>query len=121
MRDAIDANGRLIPMTTADVVATLRGGMVRAESDLEISKAIERIQETGKAAKLVIELTLCPRGEGNREVHISAKVKSTLPQKLGVSDASIYFAERGKLYQDDPAANRAAQEMMAKARLGASD
>ena len=107
-----------MPLTLANVVESLRGGMVQSEAGLELHRAIERIQETGKKAKLTITLELMPAGPENREVHVSASLKATLPPKQGVSDASMFYAERGKLFLEDPAAIREANKAVAQAMVG---
>lgn len=110
-----------IPLSLSNLFEHLRGGMVQAEAQLELQKCIERIQETGKKAKLTITLDLMPAGPGNSECHVSAGVKATMPAKLGVSDSSIFYAERGKLYQEDPSVARETANALAKAGLGRDD
>lgn len=105
----------LIALSIGEILPRIRGGFVRSEVDRMLGEAVDRCQETGKKATVTITLELQPSGEQNREINISAKLASKLPARMGLNDSSVFWAERGKLYAEDPAASRTAANAVARA------
>lgn len=114
----IKMDGKPIALAIGEVIDRMRGGMVRVEAQEELKRCVERTQETGKASKITITLTMTAAGPANREINIAAAIKASIPQRLGVTDPSTFYGERGAVYQDDPQAAREVANAMAKASMG---
>lgn len=114
----VNMNGRPIALAIGEIVDRMRGGMVRMEADEDLRRCVERTQETGKASKITITLTITAAGPANREINIKAGIKASIPQRLGVNDPSTFYGERGRVYAEDPQAARTVADAMAKAALG---
>lgn len=114
----ITMGGKQVALAIGEIVDRMRGGMVRVEADEELRRCVERTQETGKASKLTVTLTITAAGPANREINIAAAIKASVPQRLGVNDPSTFFGERGRVYAEDPQAAREVANAMAKAAMG---
>lgn len=114
----VKLDGKPIALAIGEIVDRMRGGMVRVEAQEELRRCVERTQETGKASKITITLTIMAAGPENREINIKAGIKASIPQRLGVNDPSTFFGERGRIYQEDPQAARTVADAMARAAMG---
>lgn len=83
-------------------LAEIRGGLVEAELSEQLNALVERIQETGKAGTISLQLKISPHGKGNREMHVQAKIATNMPAKPDMDEPSVFFAVRGDLVRDDP-------------------
>lgn len=86
----------------SQVLAELRGGQVERELTDELRKLVERVQDTGSKGAVTLTVTLTPKGRGNREVHVGAKIAIKTPPSVDLSEPSIFFGVRGDLVRDDP-------------------
>lgn len=116
--DNVKMDGKPIALAIGEVIDRMRGGMVRVEAQEELKRCVERTQETGKASKITIVLTMTAAGPANREINIAATIKASIPQRLGVTDPSTFFGERGKVYAEDPQAAREVANAMARMGMG---
>lgn len=90
--------GKLI----TQVLAELRGGVFANHASDELSKLVERIQESGKKGSITITLEVSPHGKNNREMHVLPKLGIKAPPAPDTTEAGIFFAVRGDLVRDDP-------------------
>lgn len=90
--------GKLI----TQVLAELRGGVFANAASDELSKLVERIQESGKKGSIAITLEIVPHGKNNREMHVMPKLAVKAPALPDTTEAGIFFAVRGDLVRDDP-------------------
>lgn len=84
------------------VLAELRGGVFANHASDELSKLVERIQESGKKGSLTITLEISPHGKNNREMHVLPKLGIKAPPAPDTTEAGIFYAVRGDLVRDDP-------------------
>ncbi|MES2347012.1 MAG: hypothetical protein V4641_05510 [Pseudomonadota bacterium] len=90
--------GKLI----TQVLAELRGGVFANHASDELSKLVERIQESGKKGSITITLEVTPHGKNNREMHVLPKLGIKAPPAPDTTEAGIFYAVRGDLVRDDP-------------------
>lgn len=77
-----------------------RGGFLDDCAD-ELQKAVAAVDETGKPAKLVIELTIKPASKGQGAFIVSDKVVAKLPQ-LPVGETIMFGTPENNLVANDP-------------------
>lgn len=85
-----------------ELIRTLRGGLVSRDATRQLEQLVNAVQDAGKKGTMTITLTVEPHGKENREMHVSAKVKTVAPQSPDLNEKSIFFAVRGQLVRDDP-------------------
>lgn len=88
--------------TVTQVIAEHRGGVIANALNDDMSKLIERVQESGKKGQLTIKLSISPHGRANKELHVRVSYTTTLPPPADHNDESIWFGVRGELQRDDP-------------------
>lgn len=84
------------------ILGEIRGGVFVNEATDALAQAVERCQETGKAATLTITIKLEPHGRDGREMHVRPKLGLKLPARPDTEDAGIFFVDRGNLVREDP-------------------
>lgn len=77
-----------------------RGGFLDDCSE-QLQKAVAAVDETGKAAKLVIELTIKPASKGQGAFIVADKVQAKLPQ-LPIGETIMFGTPENNLVANDP-------------------
>jgi hypothetical protein len=77
-----------------------RGGFLEDCAD-ELQKVVASVDNTGKAAKLVIELTIKPASKGQGAFVVSDKVTAKLPQ-MPVGETIMFGTPENNLVASDP-------------------
>ncbi len=90
------------PKEIIRVLGDLRGGLVATDASQQLERLVQAVMEAGKKGTISIQLTLDPHGKDNREIHVTAKVTSKVPQAPGLNERSIFFGQRGQLLRHDP-------------------
>lgn len=81
------------------------GGTADLEMTQAIAAVVEAVNHRGKRGKVVLELTIEPAGDSQRNVAVGAKVIAKPPEPAPTP--SIYFVgDQGSLHRDDPFARR---------------
>lgn len=84
------------------IIESLRGGLPAKFASQKLEDAINAAQETGKKAKITLEIEINPHGKDNREIFISMKTTAKLPTPTDLQEPSNFFHVRGRLSKDDP-------------------
>lgn len=84
-----------------DTARDIRRGAFLEDCADEMHKVVKAVEETGKAAKLVIELTVKPASKGQGAVVLSDKVKAKLPE-LPVGETILFVTPENNLVANDP-------------------
>lgn len=99
-----------------DVLRDMRRGWVVEEASQRLAEVVIAVQETGKAGKIALELTVKPQSRGDNAVILSAKVAMKKPQ-ADMPEAVFFADSDGSLLRDDPTQMR----MFADAKAGDGD
>lgn len=84
-----------------DTIREIRRGQILDDCAAELNKAVKAVDETGKAAKLIIELTIKPAAKIAGTYVISDKVRAKLPE-LPVGETILFGTPEGNLQARDP-------------------
>lgn len=84
-----------------DTLREIRRGEILDDAATELAKAVRAVDETGKVAKLTIELTIKPAAKIPGTYVISDKVRAKLPE-LPVGETILYGTPEGNLQARDP-------------------
>lgn len=84
-----------------DTLREIRRGEILDDAATELAKAVRAVDETGKAAKLTIELTIKPAAKIPGTYVISDKVRAKLPE-LPVGETILFGTPEGNLQARDP-------------------
>jgi hypothetical protein len=85
------------------ILSELRGGLVSLDLSRRQTDLVKACREAGKKGKITLELTYEPRGAGNREMHITPKIKMATPPAPDLEERSIFFTgDNGQLHRHDP-------------------
>jgi len=84
-----------------DTLREIRHGQILDDAADELSKAVRAVDETGKAAKLTIELPIKPAAKIPGTYVISDKVRAKLPE-LPVGETILYGTPEANLQARDP-------------------
>ncbi|HFD80448.1 MAG TPA: hypothetical protein ENK05_08690 [Gammaproteobacteria bacterium] len=80
-------------------VATLRQGLTQEELSEKLSEAVCMARETGKQAKVALEITVKPIGDGQYELR--DKITAKIPEhQRGIT--LMFGTPDGNLMRDDP-------------------
>lgn len=80
-----------------DVARDIRRGQFLEDCADELQKAVAAVVETGKAAKLTIEIA----AKGNGAVVLSDRVRAKLPE-LGAGETIMFVTTENNLVPNDP-------------------
>lgn len=84
-----------------DVARDIRRGQFLEDCADELQKAVAAVEETGKAAKLTIEIAIKPAARGNGAVVLSDRVRAKLPD-LGAGETIMFVTTENNLVPNDP-------------------
>jgi hypothetical protein len=84
-----------------DVARDLRRGEFIDECGDELQKVIAAVEETGKAGKLVIEITVAPASKGQGAVKVADRITAKLPQ-LAAGETIMFVTPDNNLVANDP-------------------
>lgn len=84
-----------------DTLREIRRGEILDDAATELAKAVRAVDETGKVAKLTIELTIKPAAKIHGTYVISDKVRAKLPE-LPVGETILFGTPEGNLQARDP-------------------
>jgi hypothetical protein len=84
-----------------DTARDIRHGQMLEDCAEELARVVAAVEETGKAAKLVIEITVKPASRGQGAVVVSDKVRAKLPE-LPVGETILFTTPEGNLVANDP-------------------
>jgi hypothetical protein len=79
----------------------IRRGQLLEDCADELTKVVKSVEDTGKAAKLVIELTVKPASKGQGAVIVSDKVRAKLPE-LPTGETILFVTVENNLVANDP-------------------
>ena len=84
-----------------DVAREIRHGMFLEDCAAEMQKMVAAVDETGKSAKLIIEVTVTPAARVGGAVKIADKVTSKLPA-LPAGETIMFMTPENNLVANDP-------------------
>ena len=84
-----------------ETLREIRRGQILDDCADELAKAVRAVDETGKPAKLTIELSIKPAAKIPGTYVISDKVRAKLPE-LPVGETILYGTPEGNLLARDP-------------------
>lgn len=84
-----------------DTARDIRRGQFLEDCADELHKAVAAVEETGKPAKLLIEINIKPASRGNGAVVLSDKVRAKLPE-LGAGETIMFVTTENNLVPNDP-------------------
>lgn len=84
-----------------DTLREIRRGEILDDAAALLNKAVKAVDETGKPAKLTIELTIKPAAKIPGTYVISDKVRAKLPE-LPVGETILFGTPEGNLQARDP-------------------
>lgn len=84
-----------------DVTRDLRRGMFLEECADELQKVVAAVEETGKPAKLVIEINVSPAIKSQGAVKVSDKITAKLPQ-LPAGETIMFVTPDNNLVSNNP-------------------
>lgn len=84
-----------------DTARDIRRGQFLEDCGDELMKVVKAVEDTGKAAKLVIELTVKPASKGQGAVVLSDKVRAKLPE-LPTGETILFVTVENNLVANDP-------------------
>jgi hypothetical protein len=97
----IDRSTTMATRPFFDTLREIRRGQILDDCADELAKAVRAVDETGKAAKLTIELSIKPAAKIPGTYVISDKVRAKLPE-LPVGETILYGTPEGNLQARDP-------------------
>lgn len=84
-----------------DTAREIRRGQFLEDIADELQKVVKAVDETGKAGKLICELTVKPASKGQGAYVIADKVRAKLPE-LPVGETIMFGTPEGNLQARDP-------------------
>lgn len=84
-----------------DVMRNLGGGVFVEEATSTLAKAVKAVEDTGKAAKVVLTINLKKAPRGTNALYVSTSVASTIPKEDPAAEL-MYPTPEGTLLRDDP-------------------
>jgi len=84
-----------------DTLREVRRGQILEDCADELQKIVRAVDETGKAGKLVIELTIKPASKGQGIYTVSDKVRAKLPE-LPAGETILFGTPDGNLQARNP-------------------
>ena len=84
-----------------ETLREIRRGQILDDCADELAKAVRAVDETGKPAKLTIQLSIKPAAKNPGTYVISDKVRAKLPE-LPVGETILYGTPEGNLQARDP-------------------
>lgn len=97
-----------------DTARDIRRGQMLEDCADELHKVVKAVEETGKAGKLVIELTIKPASKGQGAVICSDKVRAKLPE-LPTGETILFVTTENNLVANDPRQKEIDLKSVAKA------
>jgi len=83
-----------------DTLRQLRGGVFLDEASDELNRVVNAVSDTGKAGKLVLELSIKKATRGGAMI-ITDKIKATVPEE-GPLETMLFATPEGNLVEQDP-------------------
>lgn len=99
-----------------DILREMRRGKIVAEASDELAKIVQAVDDTGKAGKLTLTLTVKPAKDGGLEKTISCDIGSTVPRHA-LPDSVFFSTGDGDLVRTDPDQ----REMFSAVQAGVSE
>lgn len=84
-----------------DTAREIRGGQFLEDCADGLHAVIAAVEETGKAAKLLIEISIKPASKGQGAVILADKIKTKLPE-LPVGETIMFVTPENNLQRNDP-------------------
>lgn len=84
-----------------DTLREIRRGQILDDAADELAKAVKAVDDTGKAAKFTIELTIKPAAKGSGVYSVSDKIRLKLPE-LPAGETILFGTPEGNLQARDP-------------------
>lgn len=84
-----------------DTVRDLRRGQFIDECADKLQEVVAGVEDTGKAGKLVIEITIKPASKGQGAVMVADKITVKLPQ-LPAGETIMFVTPENNLMPNDP-------------------
>lgn len=84
-----------------DTARDIRRGQFLEECAGELQNVIAAVEETGKAGKLVIEITVAPASRGQGAVKVADKITAKLPS-LPSGETIMFVTTDNNLVANDP-------------------
>ncbi len=84
-----------------DTARDIRHGQMLEDCADELARVVAAVEETGKPAKLVIEITVKPASRGQGAVVVSDRVRAKLPE-LPVGETILFVTPENNLVANDP-------------------
>lgn len=84
-----------------DVFRELRRGGAIDEATDELQRVVAAVEETGKAGKLVIEISVTPASKGQGAVKVADKITAKLPA-LPAGETIMFVTKDNNLVANDP-------------------
>lgn len=84
-----------------DTLREIRRGAILDDCADELARLVRAVDETGKAGKLTIELSVKPASKGQGIYNISDKVRTKLPE-LPVGETIMFGTPEGNLQARNP-------------------
>ena len=84
-----------------DVFRELRRGSALDEATDELQRVVAAVEETGKAGKLVIEISVAPASKGQGAVKVADKIMAKLPA-LPAGETIMFVTPDNNLVANDP-------------------
>lgn len=84
-----------------DTARDIRRGQFLEDCADELNKVVKSVEDTGKPAKLLIELTVKPASKGQGAVVLSDKVRAKLPE-LPTGETILFVTVENNLVANDP-------------------
>lgn len=84
-----------------DQIREIRRGEFLDDCGDELQKVVAAVDETGKAAKLIITLTVKPASKGQGAVVVTDKVQAKLPE-MPVGETILFVTKENSLVPNDP-------------------
>lgn len=84
-----------------DTARDIRRGQFLEDCADELQKAVVAVEETGKSAKLLIEITIKPASKGRGAVVISDRVQAKVPE-LAAGETIMFVTAENNLVANDP-------------------
>lgn len=89
------------PRPFFDTARDIRRGQFLEDAADELHKVVAAVEETGKAAKLTIEITIKPASKMQGAVIISDRIKAKLPE-MPAGDTILFVTPDNNLVATDP-------------------
>ncbi len=90
-----------MPRPIVDTLRAVRAGAMLDEAADKLNEVVRTVRDTGRAAKLTIELTVSRTTRSGHTLTISDKVITKLPE-AGAGETLLFADEHGDLFTEDP-------------------